>query len=111
SREVSACASILFEDHRQMAIAMHETCVHALGLAYDVHPQPAPLHFGNQRGGLKLCDACADAAVDSVAEREVAPRVFTVDDDPVAIREDALVAVRRGVPQRDLVALFYLVTE
>src|SRR5690606_33688575 len=94
-----------------MAISVEETCVHALGLAHDVYPQPAPLHFGNQRGELKLGDTRADAAVDAVPEGEVAARILAVDNDPVSLRENALVAVGRGIPQRNLVALSYLVTE
>src|SRR5690606_33963399 len=73
--------SIFFEHHGQMAVAVNKTGVHALGLADDVYPQPAPLHFRNQCGELKLGDTRSDAAMDAVTEGEVAACIFAVNDD------------------------------
>ena len=87
-----------------MAIAMDEAGMDALGFGEHVHAQAALLHLADQRGELQFGDARPDAAVDAVTEGEVAPRILAVDDDAVAIGEDALVAVRRGVPERNFVA-------
>src|SRR3546814_12475322 len=54
--------------------------VHPLGLRQHGHAQPSPLHFGNQRVELQFGDAGADAAVDAVTERQVAPRILAVED-------------------------------
>src|SRR3546814_10502601 len=104
-------ASIFVVLHIHVAIAVNEAGVNPLGLAENVYAQPAPLHLSDQRGELQFGDARADAAVDAIAERQVPPRIFAVDDDPVSVGEDALVAVRRDIPECELVALPALVAE
>src|SRR3546814_211777 len=85
--------SVPLQLHLHAAIAVNEARVHPLGLRQHGHAQPSPLHFGNQRGELQFGDAGADAAVDAVTERQVAPRILAVDDGAVAGGQDALGAI------------------
>src|SRR3546814_9660054 len=80
----------------------------ALGLARDLHAHPPRRHFLEQNAQLQLGEARADAAVNAVAEGQVAAGILAVKFQGVAIVEHALVAVRRNIPEDELVALFNL---
>ena len=69
------------------------------------------MHFGDQRRQLQFGHTGANATVDAIAEGQMAAGVLAVDDDLVAIGEDAFVAVGRAIPERQLVALLDLVAE
>ena len=74
-------------------------------LGQHVDPHPPRRHFLQQDRDLHLRQPRADAAVDAVAERQMPPRIRAIDYDRVRIvAEHALVAVRRDVPERELVA-------
>src|SRR3546814_4581017 len=60
---------------------------------------------------LQLGEGGADAAVNAVAEGQVAAGILAVKFQGVAIVEHALVAVRRNIPEDELVALFNLMPE
>lgn len=70
----------------------------------DMDAQAARGHFLDQDADLQLCQPRPDAAVDAVAERQVASRVLAADVEPTGVGEYALVAIGRDVTQHDLVA-------
>src|SRR5436309_1078964 len=66
---------------RQLAIAMDETGGNALGLAEHVYAHPPLGHLFQQHRNLQFGEACANAAMDAVPERQVPTRIRTIDDD------------------------------
>lgn len=62
-------------------------------------------HFGKQNLKLQLGQACADAAVDAMTERQVAPGIVAVDTKPCAIIEHGFVTIGREIPEHNLVTL------
>src|SRR3546814_11061182 len=92
-------ASIFLDLHGQRAETVDEAGVVALGLARDCHAHPPRRHFLEQDAQLQLGEARADAAVNAVAEGQVAAGIPAVEFQGVAIVEHALVAVRRNIPE------------
>src|SRR3546814_16941243 len=96
-------ASIFLDLHGQRTETVDETGVDALGLARDLHAHPPRRHFLEQNAQLQLGEARADAAVNAVAEGQVAAGILAVTFQGVAIVEHALVAVRRKLTEDELV--------
>src|SRR4051812_41938322 len=94
--------SVPTELHWQLAVSMDETRSNPLGFARDVRPQPALRHFIEQHRDLQLGQPRTDAAMDAVAERQMASSIEAIDDDAVRVREHALVAIGAEIPEDHL---------
>ena len=66
------------------------------------------VHLFPDHAQLHLAQAVAEAAVDAEAERQVVPRVGTVDEELVRVLDRVGVAIARDVPHHHFVALLDL---